>query len=132
MQTRTHSSLLLVYIGAIFTALAVIALGLMAIVQASAALFQSSPQEKTVLELQVETARESRRALAVPVVIPPLPPITASLARDVRAVATAQVRKPARRAIPTEALNAMAMDQSEATPRTSHSYAAPDRHAIAF
>jgi hypothetical protein len=132
MHTRTHSSQLLVYIGAVFTALAVIALGLLAIVQASAALLQSSPQEKTVLEIQVETAREIRRALAVPVVIPPLPPITASLARDVRAVATAQVRKPARTAIPREALNAMAMDQSEATRPAQHVYSAPDRHAISF
>src|SRR5215207_7164016 len=96
IHTRSHSSILLIYIGAIFTALAVIALGLMAIVQASAGLSSAEPRDKTVLELQVESAREIRRALAVPVVVAPLPPITARVAREVRSVASTQERKPAR------------------------------------
>ena len=131
LQTRSHSSMLLIYIGAIFTALAVIALGLMAIMQASAALSPAGPRDKTVLELQVESAREIRRALAVPVIVEPLPPITARMARDVRSVASAQDRKPARMALSAEALNAMAMEPSEA-PRATRSYPAHDRHATSF
>lgn len=130
LQTRSHSSLLLIYIGATFTALAVIALGLMAIVQASAALSPAGPRDKTVLELQVESAREIRRALAVPVIIQPLPPITARMARDPRSVASAQDRKPARTALSQEALNAMAMGPSEAPRPARNSYL--DRHAISF
>lgn len=132
LQTRSHSSMLLIYIGAIFTALAVIALGLMAIVQASAALSPANPRDKTMVELQVESAREIRRALAVPVVVEPLPPITARMARDVRSVASAQDRKPARTALSQEALNAMAMEQSETSRPARHSYPAPDRHATSF
>jgi hypothetical protein len=42
-------------------------LGLTAVVKASTGWGQASPREKTVLELQVENARDIRRALATPV-----------------------------------------------------------------
>ncbi len=132
LQTRSHSSMLLIYIGAIFAALAIIALGLMAIVQASAALSPTGARDKTVLELQVESAREIRRALAVPVVVEPLPPITARMAREVRSVASGQDRKPARTALSQEALNAMAMEPSETSRPARHNYPALDRHATSF
>ena len=68
MQTRSTSSSLLIYIGAAATALSVVVLGLTAVVKASTGWSQASPREKTVLELQVESARDIRRALATPVV----------------------------------------------------------------
>ncbi len=96
MQARSTSSLLLIYIGAAATALSVVVLGLTAVVKASTGWSQASPREKTVLELQVESSREIRRALATPVVTPPLPPITARPARDMRETVAVQEKKPAR------------------------------------
>ena len=101
----------MLYTGLLAVALSVIAFGLMTAIQASAGLSQATPQDKTLLELQVESSRDIRRALAAPIVIPPLPPVTARLARSITAV-TAQ-RKPAP-SISQEARDAMAMDQSAA------------------
>ena len=80
------------YFGVLATALSVIALGLTAVVKASAGQSEgkASAREKTLLELQVESSREIRRALATPVSHPPrLPPITARPARDLRESAAA-------------------------------------------
>lgn len=131
MQGRSHSSLLLVYVGVIFTALAIIALGLMTAVKAAAGLSQSSPREKTVLELQVESSREIRKALATPLArVEPLPPITARPARDLRSIASVQTRQTPK--LPQEALDAMAMDQSAASAPSRAYYPVIDRHATAF
>jgi hypothetical protein len=126
MQTRSTSSSLLIYIGATATALSVVILGLTAVVKASTGWSQTTAREKTVLELQVESSRDIRRALATPVVTPPLPPITARPARDIQAVAV-QDKKPALAKLPQAAMNAMAMDQSGGH---QSGYAVPDRHSL--
>jgi len=129
MQGRSSPSLLLIYIGMIATALAVIALGLTAVVKASAHLSQTSAREKTLLELQVERSREIKQALATRISTPPLPPITARRARELREATAAQEKKPARPKLPPTAMNAMAMDQSGADrPSSGHAYSTPDRH----
>ena len=129
MQTRSTSSSLLIYIGAAATALSVVILGLTAVVKASTGWGQASPREKTVLELQVENARDIRRALATPVVTPPLPPITTRPARDIQTVAV-QEKKPPRAKLSQAAMNAMAMDQSGAYQSAAPSYVVPDRHSL--
>lgn len=130
MHSRSHSSLLLVYVGVIFTALSVIALGLMMVVKASAGLSQAIPRDKTVVELQIENSREIRKALAVPQTpVQPLPPITARPARDLREIAQA---RPAHPKLPAEALNAMAMDQTATAAPSRAYYPAADRHATSF
>jgi hypothetical protein len=132
MQGRSSPSLLFVYFGMVATAFAVIAVGLTAVVKASTSLSQASAREKTLLELQVESSRQIRQALTTPVTAPPLPPITARPARDLReAAATTQETKPARTKpkLPPAAMNAMAMDQSGANrPSGSNYYPVIDRH----
>ena len=130
MHGRSSSSLALLYIGLLATALSVIALSLMTVVKASTGLSQASGWEKTLLELQIESSREIRRALATPVVTPPLPPITARLARAAPP-ATGRLAH-----LPQSGLDAMAMDQSAMNPSTeppqAFNYPAPDRHASSF
>ena len=129
MQMRSTSSSLLIYIGAAATALSVVVLGLTAVVKASTGWSQTSPREKTVLELQVESSRNIRRALATPVVTPPLSPITARPAREIQTVAV-QEKKPARVKLPQAAMNAMAMDQSGAYQSAAPSSVVTDRHSL--
>ena len=126
---RSTSSSLLIYIGAAATALSVVVLGLTAVGKASTGWGQASPREKTVLELQVESSRNIRRALATPVVTPPLSPITARPAREIQTVAV-QEKKPARVKLPQAAMNAMAMDQSGAYQSAAPSYVVTDRHSL--
>ena len=129
MQTRSPSSAFLIYFGVITTALLLVVLGLTAVVNASTGWSQAGAREKTLLELQVESSREIRRALAAPMVTAPLPPITARPARDLREIAAASTKlmrtKPSQ-----DAMNAMAMDQSGAYQPDKQSYPAPDRHAV--
>ena len=126
MNKRSQSLAVLMYFGVVATALAALALGTTAIVTASTGLSEASARDKTLLELQIESSREIRRALATPVSDPPrLPPITARPARDIRESAAMQPRKPAKPS--QEAMNAMAMDQSGMHP--SVDYAVRDRHA---
>ena len=129
MQMRSTSSSLLIYFGAAATALSVVVLGLTAVVKASTGWSQTSPREKTVLELQVESSRNIRRALATPVVTPPLSPITARPAREIQTVAV-QEKKPARVKLPQAAMNAMAMDQSGAYQSAAPSSVVTDRHSL--
>jgi hypothetical protein len=126
MQSRSQPSLLFIYVGAVATALSVIVVGLTAVVRASAGLSDASIRDKTMVELQVESSRAIRRALATPVSIPPLPPITARPARDIREAAAVPEKKPAPTKLPPAAMNAMAMDQGAAR---SSSYPAYDRHS---
>ena len=129
MQKRSASSSLLIYCGAVATALTVVVLGLTAVVKASTGWSQASVREKTLLELQVESSREIRRALTTPMVTAPLPPITARPLRDPRDIAAAS-RKLVRTKPSQDAMNAMAMDQSEAYHSTGQNYPVPDRHAV--
>ena len=129
MPTRSTSSSVLVYVGVAATALSVVIVGLTAVVKASTGWSHASAREKTVLELQVESARDIRRALATPVVTPPLPPITARPARDIQAVAV-QEKKPPRIRLPHAAMNAMAMDLNGAYQSAAPSYVVPDRHSL--
>ena len=127
MQSPRPSPLLFMYFGGIAAALLVTTLGLIAIVKASGTLSQASAREKTTLELQVASSRAIRRALATPVVVAPLPPITARPARDLREPAAAPMQaRPVK--LSREARNAMAMDQSDASQPARHDYPAPDRH----
>src|SRR6188474_1247620 len=112
MHTRSPASVVFAYFGALTAAFAVIGFGLTAVVKASARLSEASPREKTLLELQVESARNIRQALAIPVSIPPLPPITARPARDLRGVATMQRNRSVRPELSREARDAMAMQQN--------------------
>jgi hypothetical protein len=128
MQARSSSSVILLYVGVVASALSVIAFGLMSIMNASAGLSSASARDKTVLELQVENSREIRRALAVPVVTAPLPPITARPARAVTAAAAPVQNKSAPVKLSREARNAMAMGQVEAPPSVRYQNSAPDRH----
>ena len=133
MRSRSLSSLVLMYVGGLATALSVIALGLTAVVQASAGLSEATARDKTLLELQIESSREIRRALATPISQPPrLPPLTARLARDLRESTAALTRKPVQMKLPQEAMNAMAMGQSgtySSVRSSSFDYAVRDRHA---
>ena len=127
MQARSQSSVVLLYIGVIATALAVIAFGLSAVVKASAALSQAGARDKTMVEAQIESSRAIRRALATPVSIPPLPPITARPARDI-----ASIQANRRPALSPEAMNALAMDQIETSGSAAPSAPAPDRHTATW
>jgi len=121
------------YFGGLTIALTVTGLGLMAVVKASAGLSESSPRDRTLVELQIESSREIRRALATPVAQPPrLPPITARPARDVRESTAALTRNPVQKKLSDEAMNAMAMDQSGtySSQSSSRDYAVRDRHAV--
>ena len=133
MQSRSQSSVVSMYFGVLATALSIIALGMTAFVQASAGLSEGTARDKTLLELQVESSREIRRALATPVSQPPrLPPITARPARDLREAAASRIRNPAQMKLPQEAMNVMAMGQSgtySSVRSSSFDYAVRDRHA---
>ena len=132
MKSRSQSSAVLMYFGVLTTAFAVIALGLTVVVKASTGMSEASARDKTLVELQIESSREIRRALATPVPQPPpLPPITARPARDLRAIAAMQPRKPVQTKPSKEAMNAMAMDQSgtySSIEYSSHDYPVGDRH----
>jgi hypothetical protein len=129
MQKQSPSSALLIYLGVIATALLMVVSGLTAVVNASTGWSQASAREKTLLELQVESSRAIRQALAAPVVTAPLPPITARPARDPRDIAAAS-KKLMRTKPSQDAMNAMAMDQSGAFQASGQDYPVPDRHTV--
>jgi len=132
MQSRGTPSLLLLYVGTVATALSILALALTAVVKASTGLDKSGPREKTSLELQIESSREIRRALATRVVPPPLPPITAHLAHDPRTIVAAGP-KTATPAMPSQAaMDAMAMDPNAAQRQPDVHYPVIDRQASVF
>lgn len=82
---KTPISLALGYTGALTLGIAVIGLGVTAVVGAATMASTPSPRDKTALETQVETSRAIKAALATPIVVPPLAPITARRAnRDTR------------------------------------------------
>ena len=132
MNNRSQSSAVLIYFGVLATALSALALGTTVIVKASTGPSEAGARDKTLLELQIESSREIRRALATPVAAPAkLPPITARPARDIRAAAAVQPAKPAQPKLSQEAMNAMAMEPSAAQSpfqSSSQSYAVRDRH----
>ena len=133
MSGRSQSSVILTYFAVVAMALSALALGTTAIVKASTGVSEASARDKTLLELQVESSREIRRALATPVASPAkLPPITARPARDIRAAAVHQTTKPAQAKLSQEAMNAMAMDQSatysSSFRSSSQDYSVRDRH----
>src|SRR4051794_16608124 len=109
MQARSPSSSVFLYLGTVAAALSVIALSSMAVVKSSAGTSVNASREKTLLDLQVQSSRQIRRALATPVTVAPLPPITARPSRDLREIAAAHEKRPARPKLSPAALNAMAM-----------------------
>jgi len=122
MHARSSSTVVLVYVGVIATALAMIAFGLSTILTAAAGVSQVSDSDRTLLQAQIESSREIRKALATPISVPPLPPITARL-RDVASVSARKRPAPAL-ALSPEARNAMAMAQTVA-PLAAEPEAAP-------
>jgi hypothetical protein len=132
MHARRSSTVVLAYVGAVASALAMIAFGLSTILTAAAGMSQASDSDRTLLQAQIESSREIRKALATPVSIPPLPPITAHLARSVTSVSP---RKRPAVALSPQALNSMAMAQTAAPPPAVEPEASPryqprDRMAI--
>jgi hypothetical protein len=101
----------LLYVASLAIGLAVIATSLGLIAQASTGLTQRTEREKSFVDLQIESAREIRAALAKPITVPPLPPITAKPLRDVRSVAAESSKSRMRAPIASTArgMNAMAM-----------------------
>jgi hypothetical protein len=130
MRVRSLPSSVFLYLGTIAAALSVIALSSMAVMKSSAGTPAGVSGEQTLLDLQVRSSREIRRALATPVTVPPLPPITARPARDLREIAAAHEKRPARPKLSRAALNAMAMDQSGASAPAEQNYPVPDRHKV--
>ena len=111
MHNRSTPALCATYFSVLALSLGALAFGLMMVMQASAGLASSGTQEKTSLQMQIESSREIKQALATPVSVAPLPPITARLARKSPAsIASNEAWKI--RSIPAAALNAMAMNDS--------------------
>ena len=131
MQDRSSSSLMLLYIGLLATALSVIAFGLMTTVQASVGLSQASARTKTLLDLRIDSSREIRQALATPMITPPLPPITVRLARAIPS-ATGRFARVPQAALDAMAMDQIAMGQGAMPPLREFNYPAPDRHATSF
>jgi hypothetical protein len=132
MHARSSSTVVLVYVGTVAAALGTIAFGLSTILTASVGESQAGATDRTLLQAQVESSREIRRALEAPIAIQPLPPITAHVARE---VASDSARKRPALALSPQALNSMAMAQTaapaaepEASPQPR--YQAGDRMAI--
>ena len=88
MTNQKHPLAALAVYGVVaFTLMGGIGLGVAAIAT-TAVVSSPSVQDKTALQLRIESAREVREALAKPVPAPaPLPPITAKLERPVPKVA---------------------------------------------
>jgi hypothetical protein len=133
------------YAGVIAVAIVFTALSLHTVIQASVGMSTTSPRAKTVLDLQVESAREIRAALDRPQVsLEPLPPITAKLARSLppSKVADKRTRFPSAEArngvrlLSAEARNSFALTEwsasskSSALPPASPSYPTTDRHGL--
>ena len=79
---RRQSSKLILYIGVVGFALASIAFGLTTVVKSTIGTLQQTQQERTLLDVRMESAREIRQALAKPVPHPePLPPVTTRVTR---------------------------------------------------
>jgi hypothetical protein len=130
MEVRNPSSSVFLYLGTVAAALAIIALSSMTVMKSSAGTSATPSREKTLLDLQVQSSLEIRRALATPVTVAPLPPITARPARDLREIAAVHEKRPARLKLSPAALNAMAMDQSGASAAATQNYPVPDRHKV--
>lgn len=125
MHARSSPTVVLVYVGVIATALAMIAFGLSTILTAAAGVPQASDSDRTLLQAQIENSREIRRALATPISIPPLPPITAHLARNAASVQAGKRPAPAL-VLSAQAMDAMAMAQTAAPPPAAASEAPPE------
>jgi hypothetical protein len=72
MHARSSSTVVLVYVGTVAAALGTIAFGLSTILTASVGESQAGATDRTLLQAQVESSREIRRALTAPIAIPPL------------------------------------------------------------
>jgi hypothetical protein len=101
----------LLYVTTLAVCVTVIVASVALIGRASSPFMTPGEREKTALALQVETAREIRAALKRPIVVPPLPPITAQPLHEVRSAAQEpETPRPRVQAIPAAAMDAMAMD----------------------
>lgn len=90
MKCQNNTSTLFVYLAVVATLLGGIGAALM-VVAKSAVVTQQTAQDKSPLQVRLESAREIREALAKPVPAPqPLPPITAKLSKPLTKVAAAK------------------------------------------
>ena len=98
MNNRSPVANALVYAAVVATLVGGIGAAL-AVVSASVVSHESAARTKTPFELQLESAREVRQALAKPIAAPqPLPPITAKLEKPVVKVAAVRPAPPKRNA----------------------------------
>lgn len=107
MHFRSSLALTAAYIGVVVVALAMIAAGLSAVMLAAVGGMSDDAGANSLVQDQIESSREIRRALATPITVPPLPPITARRAHEIPAAISQ--RRPT---LSPKALDAMAMDQS--------------------
>ena len=129
-EVRKVSAAVGMYSAAVVALIFCAGIGLMFVASASIAPSQKTESEKTILEQRIESAREVRAALAKGVAKPePLAPITAKLARDMKAMQTAATVKPERPKLSAQARNAFASSDFSAAQPASRSYSSFDRHA---
>jgi hypothetical protein len=129
-ECRNVSAAVVMYSTAIVALIFCSGIGLMIVASASIAPNQKAEAEKTILEQRIESAREVRAALAKGVAKPePLPPITAKLARDLKAVQSAATIMPERPKLTAQARNAFASTDFSAAQPYSRSYSSFDRHS---
>lgn len=79
---RRQSGKLVLYVGVIGIALAGIAFELTVVLKTATGALQQTQREQTLLDVRMESSREIRQALAMPVPYPaPLPPMTTRVTR---------------------------------------------------
>jgi len=106
MNSKSSLAQLATYVGVIAVALSMTAAGLSAVLVAANGKVGEGSPTRTLVQDQIESSRDIRRALATPITVPPLAPITARRAHEVPVAFTQ------RPTLSPKALNAMAMDQS--------------------
>src|SRR5882724_9459317 len=128
VRDRSFLSSYFLYVSVIGVALTGMALGLPAAVPPATGLSQQTQQERTVLDLRMENAREIRQALARP--LPRPEPHSRITIRASHAVGSAAVPSNAhRRKLIAEAREVFANIEPSTSDARSSAYAEPDRHS---
>jgi hypothetical protein len=118
----------LLYVSVIGISVAGAAFGLVAVTKLGTELSQQAPQEKTLLDLRMESFREVQQALAKPQPHPePLPPITTRVTHAARSAVSPS--KADQRKLMDEARGAFARIEPSSGVQPS-AFAEPDRHAV--
>ena len=109
MNPSTLRSSGLLYAAVLALSLGIIATSVVVVAQGSRRFMQPAAREKTALDLQIESAREIRAMLNQPIVVPPLPPITARPLHEARSAAHETSKSSQEQEIPAVARDAVAM-----------------------